>query len=128
MILIIEDAALSRKLLAKILKPEGHTLLEARNGREGLEMMQKYKPDCIILDLLMPEVGGIEVLQIMRQKNLTIPTIVLTADVQQTTQQACLELGAATVLNKIPKIEELRHWLQITIGVSRQGVNCEPDA
>ncbi|NES97993.1 MAG: response regulator, partial [Desertifilum sp. SIO1I2] len=52
LILIIEDAALSRKLLAKILKPEGHTLLEARNGREGLEMMQKYKPDCIILDLL----------------------------------------------------------------------------
>lgn len=127
-ILIIEDAALSRKLLTKILKPEGYTLLEAQNGKEGVEMMQKYQPDCIILDLLMPEMGGREVLQIMRQENLKIPTLVLTADVQQTTYQECLELGAVTVLNKIPKSEELRGWIQKIMGSSWQGVNCESDA
>lgn len=120
LVLIIEDAALLRKLLQKMLRAKGYNTLEASNGREGLETIGIYKPDCIVLDLLMPEMEGREVLKEMRDRGLQIPTIVMTADIQETTRSECLELGALTVLHKLPKGEELLPWIEKAIEVSTQ--------
>ncbi|MCL1470301.1 response regulator [Argonema antarcticum] len=128
LILIVEDAALIRKMLQKILKAEGHTILEAPNGLQGLQMIRTHNPECIVLDLLMPEMGGRQVLLALREEGLQIPTIVVTADVQQTTRAECLELGALTVLNKIPKPDELRHWVKKAIGVVTQEEIYEPNS
>lgn len=127
LILIIEDAALLRKMLQRILKPEGYTILEAQNGLQGLEMVRTHNPECIVLDLLMPEMGGRQVLKALRDESLQIPTIVVTADVQESTRSECLELGALTVLNKLPKPEELRHWVKKAIGVATQEEMYEPN-
>ncbi|MFB2934740.1 response regulator [Aerosakkonemataceae cyanobacterium BLCC-F154] len=113
-ILIIDDAALSRQLLRRILQPEGYTIWEAKNGLEGLELLvkQQQRPDCILVDILMPEMGGVEFLKAIRQQEIKIPTIVITADIQETTRVECLELGAMTVIHKLVKPDELRHWIK----------------
>lgn len=112
-ILVVEDAALSRQVLRRILQSEGHTIWEAKNGLEALEILnkQQQRPDCILLDILMPEMGGVEFLKVMREQEFKIPTIVITADIQETTRVKCLELEAMTVIHKIIKPDELRYWI-----------------
>lgn len=120
-ILIIDDAALSRQVLRKILKTDGYTIWEAKNGLEALEIIEKQqKPDCILVDILMPEMGGVEFLAIMRQQELKIPTIVITADIQETTRIQCLKLGAITVMHKLVKPDELRQWIKKVLESSAQ--------
>ena len=107
-ILIIEDSSFARKAIVKMAKADGHEVLEADEGSVGLELAASQSPDCITLDLIMPGIDGMKVLQYLQRKALNIPTIVLTADVQEDTRKQCLELGAVDVLNKPPKEEELR--------------------
>lgn len=123
LVLIVEDAALLRKMLQRILKTGGYTTLEAHNGREGLEMIRTHKPDCVILDLLMPEMEGREVLNAMRSEGLQVPTIVVTADIQESTRLECLKLGAIAVLHKLPKADELLPSIEKAIALSGAGRN-----
>lgn len=106
-ILIIEDSAFTRRRIAETLSADGNEVLEAANGCEGLEKAEKLKPDCIVLDLLMPEMNGLEVLNALKDRGITIPVIVLSADVQDTTQAECMELGAAVFVEKPLKGDEL---------------------
>jgi len=79
---IVEDTPDARRLIRRILQSQGNfTILEATNGREGLDMIQKELPDLIILDLMMPEMDGFTVLETLRakQETATIPVIVATA-------------------------------------------------
>lgn len=126
-ILVIDDAALSRQVLRKILQTAGYTIWEAKNGLEALEILEKeqQKPDCILVDILMPEMGGIEFLTIMRQQELKIPTIVITADIQETTRIQCLQLGAMTVMHKLVKPDELRDWIKKALENSPQAETYE---
>lgn len=81
-IAIVEDTAEARRLIRRILQSQGNfTIVEATNGREGLEMIQRELPDLIILDLMMPELDGFSVLEALRSKSETasIPVIVATA-------------------------------------------------
>ncbi|MBW4680167.1 MAG: response regulator [Microcoleus vaginatus WJT46-NPBG5] len=121
LILIIEDAWFTRRAIGKILQQSGYETLEAENGREGLEIAAS-RPDIdgILLDLLMPEVDGWGVLKALREKQSRLPVIVLTADIQESTRQQCLELGAFTVINKPPKPEELRQVLQTALSASEE--------
>ena len=107
-ILMIEDSLLSRRTIAKILKNENYEILEAANGRQGIEMAMHYSPDCILLDLLMPDLDGRDVLQTLRQRGLEMPVIVVTADIQHSARRQCLELGAFTVIAKLPNPIELQ--------------------
>ncbi len=106
-ILIIEDSIFTRQSLIGILTVDGNEVLEATNGREGLEKAEKLKPDCIVLDLLMPGMNGLEVLNALKDRGITIPVIVLSADVQDTTQAECMELRAAVFVEKPLKGDEL---------------------
>ncbi len=79
---LIEDTSEARRLIRRILQSQGNfTILEATNGRDGLEMIQRELPDLIILDLMMPEMDGFAVLEALRanQETATIPVIVATA-------------------------------------------------
>ena len=99
-ILIVDDSAFQRNNVRFILKSGGHVVAEASNGREALEVAAARAPDCILLDIMMPELDGWEVLEVMRERDLRIPVIMLIADVQNSTRQKCLDLGAAAVLHK----------------------------
>jgi threonine synthase len=81
-IALVEDSIEARRLIRRILQSQGNfTILEAQNGREGLELIERELPDLIILDLMMPELDGFHVLEALRknQETATIPVIVSTA-------------------------------------------------
>ena len=67
-IMVIDDEASIRSLLRDVLEKAGHKVVEAKDGREALNMYQKNKADLLIMDLLMPEVDGLEAtLQLTRE-------------------------------------------------------------
>jgi CheY-like chemotaxis protein len=106
-IVIIDDSAFQRKIIASFLKDEGYETREAENGKAGLTLLSQDGADAVILDLLMPEMSGVEVLTRAGEQGLTVPIIVSTSDIQETTRQQCMDLGAAGFLNKPVKKEEL---------------------
>ncbi|NTV47377.1 MAG: response regulator [Chlorobiales bacterium] len=106
-ILSIEDSIYQRTKIARVLETEGHLVLQAADGVEGLMMAATSDPDCILCDLIMPQIGGLELLQQLHEKNLKVPVIILTADIQDTTREECLALGAVNFLNKPVQPEEL---------------------
>ncbi len=112
LILIVDDAAFSRRMIRKALQTDGYEILEATNGREGLEIACSHTPDLILTDLLMPDINGFELLQALQKQGLKIPTIIISADIQESSRKQGLELGAAGFINKPPKAEELRNTVQ----------------
>lgn len=117
-ILVVEDTWLSRRVICKILKSAGYETLEATSGPEALLILDTHTPSCILLDLLMPEMEGREVLKILREKGCKIPAIVVTADIQASTRAECLELGAVAVINKMPNSDHLLAWVEKAISSS----------
>lgn len=106
-ILIVDDSLFQRRIVSAPLKANGFDVFEAVNGKEGLEKIIEVKPDLILLDILMPEKDGIQVLSELHNSQNTIPVIMLTSDVQDSTRDECLSLGARAFLNKPVKSEEL---------------------
>ncbi len=81
-IVIVEDTTEARRLIRRILQSQGNfTIMEAENGREGLELIKRELPDLIVLDLMMPEMDGFTVIEALRANPETaiIPVIVATA-------------------------------------------------
>lgn len=99
-ILVIDDSWFQRASLRTILEDAGHHIIEAENGRIGLLMAVKHEPDCVLLDVLMPEMDGVTTLRKIREQGMNMPIIMVTADVQDTTKQECLSLGAQQVVHK----------------------------
>ena len=112
LILITDDAAFSRRMIRKAVQEGGHEAIEAGNGKECLEMLATNAPDCIISDLLMPEMDGLSLLQALRDQGVKIPVIVLSADIQEKARQQCSDLGAFMMLRKPPKAPEIIDALQ----------------
>lgn len=107
-VLVVDDAAFSRRMLRKYVEAEGCKVLEAANGQQALEIVQQYQPDCILTDLLMPDVDGFELLQTLRKQGCTAPIAIISADIQDTSRQRGVELGAAKFINKPAKEDEVR--------------------
>lgn len=101
-VLIIDDHALNRDLLSRYLKREGHAPVTAENGRQGLAMMIMRKFDLILLDIMMPEMTGFEVLQRVREDEdlARVPVIVISALEDTDSAARCIELGAEDYLTK----------------------------
>jgi len=81
-IAILEDTLEARRLIRRILQSQGNfTILEAENGREGLDLVRRELPDLVITDLMMPELDGFSVVEALRAnpETATIPVIVSTA-------------------------------------------------
>lgn len=80
-VLIVDDVAVNRLMVNKMLGTFGMEVMEACNGLEALEALRTFKADVILLDLMMPVMDGFEMLRILRANPLTthIPVIVLSA-------------------------------------------------
>ncbi len=106
-VLLVDDSMYQRIKLRKFLESAGYEVIEGNDGDEGLTMAASSEPDCMVLDLLMPKVGGMEVLREFHKQHLTLPVIIHTADIQEETKQECLALGAVAFLNKPSREEDL---------------------
>lgn len=75
-ILIIDDDATFRKTLSDSLSPDKYIVSTAVNAKDGLEKIKNDKPDLIILDISMPEMGGIELLQNLKEESINVPILI----------------------------------------------------
>lgn len=99
-ILVTDDSLLGRMSVKKAVSHLDFNILEAVDGYDALIQIDSKKPDIIFLDLLMPKVDGFTVLEEMQKRNIKIPVIVVSADIQDSTIDRCTKLGAFGYLNK----------------------------
>ena len=101
-ILLIEDEEIIIDLLERKLKDQGYEVAVAKNGKQGLELMEKEKPDLILLDLIMPIMGGFEVLEEMNksQELKKIPVVIISNSGQPVELDRARELGVKDWLIK----------------------------
>lgn len=92
-ILVVDDEAQIVRVLEGYLNRAGYEVLTAYDGREALRMARQEEPDLILLDLMLPELDGLDVCRILR-RDTNIPIIMLTARVEETDRIIGLELGA----------------------------------
>ena len=105
-ILVVDDEAKLRDLIRVYLEQEGYRVVEADHGREALYVARVEKPDLIILDLMMPEMGGTEFMRAFGKEAAT-PVIMLTAKVEDQDKILGLELGADDYVTKPFNVREL---------------------
>jgi serine phosphatase RsbU (regulator of sigma subunit)/FixJ family two-component response regulator len=101
-LLVVEDNALNRDLLARYLQRQGHDVVLAANGRQALERVRQEKFDLVLLDMLMPELNGYEVLQRLKSNagSRDIPVIMISALDEIENVARCIEAGAEDYLPK----------------------------
>ena len=108
-VMIVDDVAENRSLLRDLLEPLGFKIFEAENGELALNLLETSKPDAILLDALMPVMGGLEVIQRVRQhaEFNQIVIIMISASVFEANRQECLDAGSDAFLAKPVNQEEL---------------------
>ncbi len=119
-VLVIDDDPPIRKLLRMGLTTQGYDILDATNGKMGLELLSQ-KPDLIILDLGLPDVNGLDLLSEIRERNERVPIVVLSSRDDENAKVRALDFGADDYVTKPFGMEELlarmraavRHQLQV---------------
>jgi CheY-like chemotaxis protein len=106
-ILVVDDSGLARRMIRQLLEEMGHSVEEAADGAEALERYVVHHHDLVLLDLVMHGMYGLEVLGKLRQINPAAQVIVATADIQKSTREQVKAGGAAAIVNKPIKREEL---------------------
>ncbi len=101
-ILVVEDEPDIRKLVNYNLAQEHFRVLEAEDGEQGLKMVQRERPDLVILDLMLPGLSGMELCKILRERHETekLPVLMLTAKAGEADRIVGLEMGADDYLAK----------------------------
>ena len=108
-VLIVDDVPTNVMLVQAILKKEGYTLLTANSGKKALEMTDAHNPNLILLDIMMPEMDGFEVLQRLKENPKTnhIPVIIMSALSDMQSVVRGYQLGAVEYVTKPFQREEL---------------------
>jgi two-component system KDP operon response regulator KdpE len=105
-VLIVDDEPPIRKLLRMGLGSQGYEMLDAPNGKTALALLDS-KPDLVILDLGLPDIGGLDLLAMIRARDDTVPVIVLSSRGDEPGKVKALDLGADDYLTKPFGMEEL---------------------
>ena len=93
-ILLIEDDFLLLEMYAITLSGEGYEVYKAPDGRQGLDLIKKERPDLVLLDLSMPSISGFQVLADLKESGNATPVIVISNTDEQAAIDKCRELGA----------------------------------
>jgi sigma-B regulation protein RsbU (phosphoserine phosphatase) len=101
-VLVVDDVEMNRDVLARRLRQLGHTVETSENGKQALEMLDRSEFDLILLDIMMPDMDGYEVLERLRTdgRHGHIPVIMISAVDQIESVVRCIELGATDYLSK----------------------------
>src|SRR4051794_688396 len=107
-VLVVDDDPQLREALTRALQLEGHDVSTASNGAQALEAISQRRPDLMVLDVMMPYVGGLDVCRTLRERHDRLPILVLTARDEVGDRVAGLDAGADDYLTKPFALEELR--------------------
>jgi CheY-like chemotaxis protein len=101
-VMVVDDTAVIRETVAKLLKREGFDTICASNGKEALAVLNASAPDVILLDIMMPEMDGLECLALLRKEPRwqALPVIIMTAMNDEEHQMKAERLGASDYLIK----------------------------
>ena len=111
-ILITDDSRLLRQKLGEELTRLGCEVIEAANGKEAITSVLESEPDGIILDIVMPVVGGIEALEFIREVSPNVPIVMLSSlDTPQKLMQ-CLKMGAVDFIRKPYSKEQIARTVE----------------
>lgn len=108
-ILIVDDSAFSRKMIGKYVQKffPGASIEYASDGELGLLKYKEQKPDCVFVDLLMPKMGGLDLIRHLKTKGCS-NIVVVSADVQQSVREEAESLGITAFLNKPLNDDKMR--------------------
>lgn len=121
-ILLVDDSRLSRCMEGDALRAAGHEVTDAVNGAQGYELLQSGDFDLIVSDLLMPVCDGVEMLKKIRAVGNPTKIIICSADIQESTQRVCNELGISGFLNKPVKITQLVECVDKTLATIEEAI------
>ena len=115
-ILAIDDEPGMLELMKNLLGPEGYTVLCASGGAQGLRLNKLENPDLIILDLRMPEMGGIETLRHIREHDATVMVVILTGYGDPDSIRDAADLNVGEYLSKPFENKQLIHVVNNAFG------------
>jgi adenylate cyclase len=101
-LLVVDDNEMNRDMLCRRLERLGHTVVEAENGRKALEILESVKVDLVLLDIIMPELDGVQTLEMLKAdaSHRYTPVIMLSAIDELDSVVRCIEIGAEDYLSK----------------------------
>jgi DNA-binding response OmpR family regulator len=106
-VLVVEDDTAILRGLADNLRYEGYEVFTAQDGEAGLRLHEAHKPDMLILDLMMPRLGGLELCRRLRAKGVQTPILMLTARSEEADRVTGLDVGADDYVTKPFSVREL---------------------
>lgn len=107
-ILVVEDDKLSQNIISRILKTKNYNISTASNGKIAIQMMEKHVPDLVLLDVMMPEMSGMDTLKWIKSQHPDMPVIMLSClDQQGKAAREAKELGAIDFIGKPPDFQAL---------------------
>jgi two-component system response regulator RegX3 len=105
-ILVVDDEPTLRETLAEALEADGYAVVQAADGRAALEQFRSHAPDLVLLDLMLPELSGLEVARQIRAES-SVPIVMLTARDAELDKVVGLEMGADDYVTKPFSLREL---------------------
>jgi len=126
-ILVVDDEPTLRETLAEALEADGYRVVTAADGREALTRFRADRPDLVLLDLMLPELSGIEVCRIIRRES-GVPIVMLTAKDAELDKVVGLELGADDYVTKPFSLRELSARIRALFRRSEQSAVESPPA
>jgi two-component system, OmpR family, KDP operon response regulator KdpE len=115
-VLVVDDEPEIRRALHSILSAHGYEPVMAASAEEGLDQLQRRRPDLLLLDLVLPDRSGLEVTRIIRQDlRLDLPIVVLSAHGEEESKVEALDLGADDYLTKPFGVKELLARMRATL-------------
>jgi two-component system response regulator MprA len=111
-VLVVDDDPQLREALSRALELDGYDVTTASNGVKALDAISSERPDVMVLDVMMPYVGGLDVCRTLRDRKDRLPILVLTARDEVGDRVAGLDAGADDYLTKPFALEELRARLR----------------
>jgi DNA-binding response OmpR family regulator len=119
-VLVIDDEALIRKTVRLACEQEGYTVQEAENGREAMTSLEEFRPDIILLDLMLPDISGFDICRDIRRAGSKVPIIILSAKTEEIDVVVGLEIGADDYIMKPFRPRELLARLAAHLRKARQ--------
>jgi PAS domain S-box-containing protein len=129
-ILLAEDNLVNRQLAVRLLEKRGHTVVVSTNGRDALAAIERERFDVVLMDLQMPELSGLEVTALVRQRERAggghLPIIAMTAHALKGDPERCLEAGCDGYVAKPVQSEELLRTIAAVVSALPPSVLHDP--
>lgn len=119
-VLLVEDTPFLRYAFGRLLRLQGFDVKEAHDGEDALACLSEFKPQVVLTDLMMPVMGGIELIGKIRERPdmASIPVVAITADATRSAEDQARRAGAADFITKPVDLPELLTRLRSAIGAT----------